>query len=843
MTYSFKCCDDGSGIASGSILRFDNVTILLDPGWSSYKVSYEDSVAFWSNIIAEVDIILISQPTTECLGAYTFLYYNFISHFISHIQVYATLPVANLGRVSTIEFYVTKGIIGPYQTNQLDIDDVEKAFDFIDVLKYSQLVDLRPKYDGLSLFAYNSGYAPGGAIWCITTYSEKLIYAPRWNHTRDTILNAANLLDNTGKPLSSLMRPSAIVTNFDHFGSSQPFRKRAKSFKDILKTKLSNNGNILIPVDIGGKFLDLFVLVHDFLYENGRNNKLANIPIVLLSYTKARSLTYAKSMTEWFSSISAKTWENRNQKTAFDLDTPFSVVDSNELANLKGPKICFVSNVETLVNDALSILGSDNNTLLVLTTDNRQEVPALHTIYDYWKENNTESSIESANVLKLNQKITINTTTFKELQNEELDAYLSKLEQRKRKQLITEITTRKGLKKGAAVALPTNLASDEGQKTEVDLVDDITNTEDLEKLLEEEEEDEDEDNEDNLINILEDEDRADGIEESIPVDIIITPGVNNKHKIFPFQPLRQKKDDYGIVVKFDQFVPAEDKDDITPSKRHINGDNEEDMDDDYVIKEASNKKIKSDSVNQPTKETKFSDDINHLRNSNRPGIREFKATEVNLNMSLTFINMESLVDRRSCGVIWPLFKSRKLILMGPSNVQDKHVTGIITSKTMEVTSLAYNQSIDFDTTIKALDITISPELDALLKWQRISNDYTLAHVTGRLVKESAHQSSAVPVTDNTTSSGREKYVLKPLNGNVGVQTNGSLAIGDVRLIKLKQNLNATNHTAEFKGEGILVVDDKVIIRKISDSETIIDGPPSALFYSVKKLVMDMLAKI
>lgn len=54
-------------------------------------------------------------------------------------------------------------------------------------------------------------------------------------------------------------------------------------------------------------------------------------------------------------------------------------------------------------------------------------------------------------------------------------------------------------------------------------------------------------------------------------------------------------------MKFDQFVPAEDKDDITPSKRHINGDNEEDMDDDYVIKEASNKKIKSDSVNQPTK--------------------------------------------------------------------------------------------------------------------------------------------------------------------------------------------------------------------------------------------------
>lgn len=341
MTYKYNCCDDGSGTTVGSVVRFDNVTLLIDPGWNPSKVSYEQCIKYWEKVIPEIDVIILSQPTIECLGAHSLLYYNFTSHFISRIQVYATLPVINLGRVSTIDSYASAGVIGPYDTNKLDLEDIEISFDHIVPLKYSQLVDLRSRYDGLTLLAYNAGVCPGGSIWCISTYSEKLVYAKRWNHTRDNILNAASILDATGKPLSTLMRPSAIITTLDRFGSSQPFKKRSKIFKDTLKKGLSSDGSVIIPVDMSGKFLDLFTQVHELLFESTKINAHTQVPVLILSYARGRTLTYAKSMLEWLSPSLLKTWENRNNTSPFEIGSRIKIIAPNELSKYPGSKICF----------------------------------------------------------------------------------------------------------------------------------------------------------------------------------------------------------------------------------------------------------------------------------------------------------------------------------------------------------------------------------------------------------------------------------------------------------------------------------------------------------------------
>lgn len=85
--------------------------------------------------------------------------------------------------------------------------------------------------------------------------------------------------------------------------------------------------------------------------------------------------------------------------------------------------------------------------------------------------------------------------------------------------------------------------------------------------------------------------------------------------------------------------------------------------------------------------------------------------------------------------------------------------------------------------------------------------------------------------------------MKPLHGSSRSHKTGALSIGDVRLAQLKKLLTEKNYIAEFKGEGTLVINEKVAVRKINDAETIIDGTPSELFDTVKKLVTDMLAKI
>lgn len=148
----------------------------------------------------------------------------------------------------------------------------------------------------------------------------------------------------------------------------------------------------------------------------------------------------------------------------------------------------------------------------------------------------------------------------------------------------------------------------------------------------------------------------------------------------------------------------------------------------------------------------------------------------------------------------------------------------------------FNKSASFDTVIKSLDISVDPELDQNLKWQSISDGYTIAHVVGRLVKD-------VTQASDNTKQHRNKWVLKKLSNASKFHPKISLAIGDVKLAELKRKLTQTNHTAEFRGEGSLVVDNKVVVRKISDGETVVDGTPSEIFYEVKRLVADMLAKV
>lgn len=202
------------------------------------------------------------------------------------MDVYATLLVANLGRVSTIDYYVNRGILGPFATNELDLDDIERAFDFIKSLKYSPIVDLKFTFDGLTLTAFNSGSTPGRSLLCISTYEEKLMYAKRWNHSKSTILDGTNLLDNSGKPIFALMRLSAIITTFDKFGKFRPCKRRNKEFTDLVKhliqTKANNkilttstgtpskttksmNNTIIIPSKITNRFLGLFVIVHELI--------------------------------------------------------------------------------------------------------------------------------------------------------------------------------------------------------------------------------------------------------------------------------------------------------------------------------------------------------------------------------------------------------------------------------------------------------------------------------------------------------------------------------------------------------------------------------------------------
>ncbi|EDO19314.1 hypothetical protein Kpol_1036p59 [Vanderwaltozyma polyspora DSM 70294] len=821
MTYTFRCCDDGSGYTVGTIVRFDNVTILIDPSWNGKNVSYADSIKYWSTIIPEVDIILLSQPSLECLGAYSMLYYNFVSHFVSRIDVYATLPVSNLGRISVIEQYACAGIIGPYETNEMDLEDIEKSFDNIKTVKYSQLVDLRSKFDGLTLVAYNSGVNAGGSIWCLLTYSEKLVYAPHWNHTKDTILNGAALLDNTGKPLSTLMKPTAIITSLGRFGSALSFRKRSKNFNDSLKRGLSNNGSIMIPVDITGKFLDLFVQVHNFLYENSKSGSYNQTHVLLIAYFRGKVLTYARSMLEWLSSSLMKTWESRDNASPFDIGSKFKVIDPSEISNFPGSKVCFVSQVDILLNEVLTKLCSMNKTTVLMTSTNTNNTQILETMYEKWEKAKTLQKLQDGSTISFTDTVLLKIASYKPLVNEQLEEYNARLKERRDKCKETVEILKKEAKLGTRIG---DMYRSEG----VGLI---------HSLNDEEDEDEDEE-EENILNSTSSQTKS----FTVPVDIKINRSATSKHKMFPFQPGRTKIDDYGSVVDFNMFIPEELNTEIDTNKRPSSRTNEMD-DDPYDLGDAqkiTKRSRRGDRSKSQNENAVSIDNIQYLEADNNPTIRTISENRSHINCTFTFMNLDSLVDTRSATVIWPSFKPRKILLLAEKVPQNTHIISTLQKKDIEIVEMPSNVEQQFTTTIKALDISIDPELDQMLRWQKIGYGHTVAHVIGRLVKEKVQNSK---LQDDDKEPLRTKMVLKPMENRTKVHTGISLSIGDIRLAEVKRKLTDQKHIAEFKGEGTLVVDGQVSIRKINDGETIIDGSPSELYDIVKKAVVEMLAKI
>lgn len=805
MTYTFTCHQDTVKSTKGIIVRFDNATLLLDPSWTG-ESSYEDCTQFWRDLIPQIDIILLSQPTREYLGAYTLLYREFLSHFKTRILVYATLPVVNLGRITTIEQYVSKGIVGPFDSAKMDIEDIEMSFDHIMSLKYFQTVDLKSKYDGLSLIAYNSGYAPGGAIWCITTYSEKILYLPRWNHTRDTILNSASILDKNGKPMSVLMRPSAIITSNNKLGSPIPHRKRATKFKDIIKKAINSNTSVVIPTSLGGKFMELLALMHNFFYDYSKSNLLSDLSILLVSYSKGRVLTYAKSMLEWLSSEVVKTYEARDNRSPFDLGKGLKIVSPEGISKYPGIKICFVSDVESLVNDVISRMCTREKATVILTEKFLSyEDHILSRMYFKWQKSisaTDPNSINSNPILFL-ESVTINQIKLQPLTNDEVNIHREVVEQRwkERSELLEKLTSCG------------------------------TNEDELAGSTSFDEEDEEED-------ILGTTNHQNSLRPKIemPVDTIILQNFLPKHKMFGFQPGKVKHDEYGDFVDFSQFIQitglnkrgfpdeiGEDEEDYDPyeledSRRSQgNGNN-------YNIKrqQEQDNSIKNDNY----------DDITYLDVLNRPQHRIKLQTQIDLRCSVVFIDMESVVDTRSASIILPALKPKKILFLPPFDISNHCLIDQFEKRSLEVVKPEFNINVEMHTTTKSLDISIDLELDQSLKWQKISDGYSIAHVVGRLVNE-----------NDPKLSHRDKLFLKPLFNASKINTKGFLHIGDVRLAELKRKLNAQNHVAEFKGEGILVVDGKVAVHKISDGETIVDGQPSELFYKVKSAVKDMLAQV
>jgi cleavage and polyadenylation specificity factor subunit 2 len=777
-----------------SILEFEGVKILADPGWDGTS-----DINYLNEIISSVDLILLSQPESSFLGAYAYLAFRDLK-----IPVYSTLPVCNLGRVATIDLYRSVGLIGPLEGTEYELNDVEEAFDKVITVKHSQNIDLRAKLDGLSITALNSGHSLGGTIWAINKNSEKIIYAPEWNHSKDSFLNGADLLQN-----ATILRPSVFITSAK-VGSILPHKKRVEKFFELVDATLGRGGTVLLPSSVGSRMLELIHLIDEHLQS-------APIPVLLLSHAKARSLTYAGSMLEWMASGVIKDWESKGQ-VPFDASR-VQVIDPTELHNLPGAKVVFCSGSgfekSSISQTCLISLCSDEKTTIILTERSAQGTLGSE-LFDTWREN--VENLQDGVPIALQKNLNLQVIREDFLLGDDLQEYENAV--KKRREVKEQFKKQK--KSTKSDIRFDDEDSDEEYESDIDDEEVLTNVKGTNNAI----------------------DAASKKEDKVPIDSNVKH-LKGRFKMFPYIPKKAKSDDYGIVINPLDYTREEEKDVDRMKKKK-----------DQLNKVKIGEKRKWN-------EGKKQDDVSDLDALFKPRSRTTTQINVSSRCVLSYVDLSGLVDLRSLSLIIPALKPKNVFLISDltssanlpkvGEVLKKHV-----SSRLEVFELENNETAQAVNTVQSFDIVLDESLSSQLKWQKIAGGFSVAHVIGEIKnkseikkeEEAELKEEGVDKIEEEEEDSKDvtsnDLVLVPLEKNSALLSNIRaipLAIGDVRLSELKRTISALNYKVEFKGEGTLVVDDVVAIRKISDGDIVVDGVPGELFYKVKEEVRKMLAYV
>ncbi|CAH2352719.1 cleavage factor two protein 2 [[Candida] railenensis] len=690
--FTFSLLENESSSCRVSKLTFDSdIVILADPSWDGKD---HNDILFMEPHLRNVDFIILSHGTPEFISGFILLCIKF-PNLMNNIKIYSTVPVNQLGRISTVEFYRSKGIVGPLKDAILEVSEIDEWFDKISELKFFQTLSLLD--NKLVITPYNAGHTLGGTFWLLTKKLEKVIYAPAWNHSKDSFLNAASFLASSGSPLAQLIRPTVLITNTD-LGSSMSHRKRTEKFLQLVDATLANGGSVLLPTSLSGRFLEILHLIDQHLQS-------APIPVLFLSYSGTKALSYASNLLEWMSSQLIKEWEdsqshggsNNKNNIPFDPSKVDLLSDPSELVQLTGPKIVFCTGLDLTNGDmsveALQYLCNDEKTTIILTEKSKFSGSLNEGLYSEWynlakgRVSNKDGIVEDGIAVPLEKLLTIdNFFRTEQLVGEELKDFNENIAKRRRENLLAKVRDKRNKN-----LLNTDAFSDDSSDDDDDDDDDEDDDEG------EEGEEESDKNGTGKVGVdkaaateavkpeataapvepaateadLAETLLADYIKTTLtsnkPLDIRITHKIRPRQAMFPFVPNthRQKFDDYGEIIDIKMFQKVEDHTqkrfiiEKRGGQRNYNNNNQENgfgnNGKQSLAPRITPQETLNNQVLQKNLDTLFA-----------PSKRVYQSNskrELRVRCGLSFVDLSGLVDLRSLSLIVSLIKPYNLVLL------------------------------------------------------------------------------------------------------------------------------------------------------------------------------------
>jgi cleavage and polyadenylation specificity factor subunit 2 len=383
-------------------------------------------------------------------------------------------------------------------------------------------------------------------------------------------------------------------------------------------------------------------------------------------------------------------------------------------------------------------------------------------------------------------------------------------------------------------------------------------------------------------------------------------GKKGREKMFPLPIRRRRNDDFGDLIRPEDYLRAEERDeldgeDMRPGKfdkaalgqkrkwdeAGLTGDRKKG-------KTASKKQLNSRTDNRdsadaasitPGPEDEASDEDVEDEITG-PSKVQVTVEKVSINFRIAFVDFSGLHDKRSLQMLIPLIQPRKLILV--SGMKDETLalaadcrrllaaqSGAVEEGAIDVYTPEVGYVVDASVDTNSWSVKLTDALVKRLRWQKVKGlgVVTLTGQLGipqprsdvdgegsnkkqKLVKsedsetgpeqalEASEAKAEVPVLDilPTTMVSATRSVAQPLH------------VGDLRLADLRRIMQTSGYTAEFRGEGTLLINGNVIVRKTGTGRIEVESvevyssaanmrQDRSTFYAVKNRIYEGLAVV
>ncbi|EFW16715.1 hypothetical protein D8B26_001310 [Coccidioides posadasii str. Silveira] len=269
---------------------------------------------------------------------------------------------------------------------------------------------------------------------------------------------------------------------------------------------------------------------------------------------------------------------------------------------------------------------------------------------------------------------------------------------------------------------------------------------------------------------------------------------------------------------------------------------------------------------------------------------------VNMNARIAYVDFAGLHDKRSLEMLIPLIQPRKLILIG--GMKDETIAlasecrsllaanagldGATSKPGVDIFTPQLGDTVDASVDTNAWMVKLSRALVRRLRWQNVRSLGVVALTANLQGPDAATQNddveepskkkamlqkgadiqgpNVVESRANETLIKKEVFpLLDVLPPNLAAATRSlskPLHVGDLRLADLRKLMQASGHSAEFRGDGTLLIDGFVVVRKSGAGKIEIESSARAAtvnpkaskggegtFLAVKRKIYDCLAVV